>query len=90
MVPHIDGDRIEGCWAKRPGFRDIERLENITKMGVPVDVDPGGDLEKEIAYGNHVERRGVGRGRAEGGDRGSSTGYGAGISLGNKRRTSEG
>lgn len=44
LVPHIDGDRIVEYFGKRPGFRDIERQENVTKMGVPVDVEPEGNL----------------------------------------------
>ncbi|CAN0584222.1 unnamed protein product, partial [Laminaria digitata] len=28
-------------------------LEQIARVGVPVDVGPGGNLERELAYGNH-------------------------------------
>ena len=35
------------------GFRTFARLEHIVRVGVPVDVGPGGDLRHEIEYGNH-------------------------------------
>ena len=53
LVPHKDGGRIVGCFGKRHGFPDIGRLEHIARVGVPVGVEPGGNLEKYVAYGNH-------------------------------------
>lgn len=35
------------------GFPDIARLEHITRVGVPVNVGPGGGLEQEVARGKH-------------------------------------
>ncbi|CAN0580224.1 unnamed protein product, partial [Laminaria digitata] len=32
---------------------DIAWLEQIARVGVPVDVGPEGNLEQEIAHGNH-------------------------------------
>ena len=31
----------------------FERLTQIARVGVPVDAGPGGDLERELAYGSH-------------------------------------
>ena len=62
VVPHMDGDRIHDFFGMRHGFPNIARLEHIIarvgvgaycKSGFPVDVGPGGDLEREIAYRNH-------------------------------------
>ena len=53
LAPHLDGDRIHDFFGMRHGFPDIARLEHIAKVGVAVDVGPGGDLEHKIAYGNH-------------------------------------
>ena len=50
----MDGDRIVDFFCKRHGFPDIERLEHIARVGVPMDVEPAGDLEKDIAYGTHL------------------------------------
>ena len=53
LAPRMDGDRRVEAFGKRHGFPDIERLEHMARVGVPMDVEPAGDLEKEIAYGNH-------------------------------------
>ena len=41
------------CFGKRHGFPDIATLEHMARVGVPVDVGPGGDLRHEIEYENH-------------------------------------
>ena len=55
-------DRIHAFLGMRHGFPDIARLEHYARVGVPVDVGPGSDLELEIAYGNYSSAEKYGRG----------------------------
>lgn len=57
LTLHIDGDRIVDLFGKRHGWPDIERLDHIARVEVSVDVDPGGGLEKEVAYGSPSSAR---------------------------------
>ena len=53
LAPHVDEDRTVERISKRHGLPDMGRLEHIARVGVSVDEEPGGDLEKEITCGNH-------------------------------------
>lgn len=58
LASHINGNRMVDCFGKKHEFWDIARSGHIAKVGISVDVQPGGDLAQEIVYGNHssVER----------------------------------
>ena len=44
LAPRTDEDRMRDFFGKRHGFPDVARLEQIARVGVPVDVGPGGGL----------------------------------------------
>ena len=52
-APHMDPERVEAFFGDKHSFPGIEHLKHIARVGVPVDVLPGGDLAKELEYGNH-------------------------------------
>ena len=52
-APNMDPARVEAFFGDKHSFPGIEMLKQIARVGVPVDVLPGGDLAKELEYGNH-------------------------------------
>lgn len=52
-APCIDPERVEALFGNKHNFPGIDHLKHIARIGVPVDVLPGGDLTKELEYGNH-------------------------------------
>ena len=53
LAPYIDAERVTRFVGERHNIDQFELLEQMTRVGVPVDVGPGGNLEREMAYGNH-------------------------------------
>ena len=53
IAPHMDPERVEGFFGDKHSVPGIEQLKHIARVGVPVDVLLGGDLVKELEYGNH-------------------------------------
>ena len=51
-APHMKPERVEAFLGDNHSFPGIDNLEHIARVGVPVDVLPGGDQAKELAYGN--------------------------------------
>ena len=49
----MDPERVEAFFGDKHKCPGIDHLKRIARVGVPVDVLPGGDLTKELEYGNH-------------------------------------
>ena len=49
----MDPERVQASFGDRHPFSGIDNLRHIARVGVPVDVRPGGNLTKEFTYGNH-------------------------------------
>ena len=49
----IDVARVRHWFGDSKGFHQISRLLQVLSSGALVDVAPGGDLQPEIAQGNH-------------------------------------
>ena len=54
FTPHIDVARVRHWFGEVNGFPQISRLLQVLSSDVPLDVAPDGDLQAEIAYGNHL------------------------------------
>ena len=52
-APHMNPERVEAFFGDKHSFPGIDNLKQIARVGVPVDVLPGGDLAKGLAYENH-------------------------------------
>ena len=52
-APHMDPERVQAFFGYRHQFPGIDNLRHIARVGVPVDVRLGGNLTKELTYGNH-------------------------------------
>ena len=53
LAPHIEVERVTRFVGEQHHIDQFSLLEQIARVGVPVDVGPGGNLERELAYGNH-------------------------------------
>ena len=53
FTPHIDVARVRYWFGEVKGFPQTLRLLQVLSASAPVDVVPGGDLQEEIAHGNH-------------------------------------
>ena len=53
LAPHIDAERVTRFLGEQHNVDQFELLEQMARLGVPVDVGPGGNLARELAYGNH-------------------------------------
>ena len=51
-APHMDPERVQAFFGDRHQFPGIDNLRHIARVGVPVDARPGGNLTKELTYGN--------------------------------------
>ena len=49
---HMDGDRIRAYFGRRRKVESAGVLEEITREGVSAEVGAGGNLGKELVYGN--------------------------------------
>ena len=49
----MNPEQVEAFFTDMHSFPGINTLKPIALIGVPVDVLPGGDLAKELAYENH-------------------------------------
>ena len=52
-APHLNPERVEAFVGDKNNFSRIINLKHIARVGVPVDVLPGVDLEKDLAYEHH-------------------------------------
>ena len=53
----MDPERVQAFVGDRHQFPGIDNLRHIARVGVPVDVRPGGDVTKEPTYGIIQEHR---------------------------------
>ena len=53
LAPHIDTECLTRLLGEQHNIDQFALLEQIVRVGVPVDVGPGGNLGRELAYGNH-------------------------------------
>lgn len=54
MAPHMDVDRVQQFFVEKHQYSEGERLVQMARVGTPLSsVGPGGELEQELAYGNH-------------------------------------
>ena len=51
--PHVDVSAVREFFGECKKFPHIEQLIRVLCPGAPVDVETGGCLEAEVAYGNH-------------------------------------
>ena len=49
----MDPKLVQAFFGNRHRFPGFGSLTHIARVGVPVDVPPGGNLTKELTYGNH-------------------------------------
>ena len=49
----MDPERVQAFFGDQHQFPEIDKLRDIARVGVAVDVLPEGDLAQELAYGNH-------------------------------------
>ena len=50
----MEASRAEEFFGRQHRYPEWERLVEIAKIGVPLSlIRPGGDLERELEYGNH-------------------------------------
>ena len=57
FAPHTDVDRVKKCFWEQRKVDKFALLEQLARVGVPVDVGTGGNPERELAYGNHGSAR---------------------------------
>ena len=53
LAPQIEVGRVTRFFGEQHRIDQFALLEQIARVGVPVDVGPGGNLARELAYGNH-------------------------------------
>ena len=53
LAPHIDAERVAKTFREQHSIDQFARLEEFARVGVPVDVAPRDNLERELAYGNN-------------------------------------
>ena len=51
-LPHMDREGVQAFFEDKHRFPGIDDLRHIARVGVPVDVRPGGNLTKEPTYEN--------------------------------------
>ena len=52
-APHLNPERVEAFVGDKNSFSRIINLKHIARVGVQVDVLPGVDLAKDLAYEHH-------------------------------------
>ena len=50
LEPHIDAERVTSFFREQHNIDKFALLEQNARVGVPVNVGPGGNLERELAY----------------------------------------
>lgn len=53
IAPHKNPERVDAFFRNKHRFPRVDRLQHIARVGVPVDVLPGGDLTKRLECENH-------------------------------------
>lgn len=53
IAQHKMGTGSQIFFGNRNGVLEAERLVQMGRLGVPIDVGPGGNLEHEISYKHH-------------------------------------
>lgn len=53
LAPHTDAERVTIVFKEQHNIDQFSRSEQIAWVGVPVDVSPGGNHERELACGHH-------------------------------------
>ena len=49
----MNGDRMRAYFRQRRKVESAGVLETITREGVPAEVEAGGNMRKELAFGNY-------------------------------------
>ena len=57
LEPHIDVEGVKKGFGEQHEVDQLALLEQIARVGVPVDVGPGGNLERKLTYGNRSSAR---------------------------------
>ena len=57
LAPHIDVERVKNYFGEQHKVDQFAQLEQIARVGVPVDVGPGGNFDRKVTYGNHSSAR---------------------------------
>ena len=52
-APYMDDGRTRAYFGRRHLTEDAEVPERIARERVPAEIHMGGDLKRELAYGNH-------------------------------------
>ena len=53
LAPYNDAQREARLVGEQHNIDQFELLDHIARVGVPLDVGSGGNLERELAYVNH-------------------------------------
>ena len=53
LSPHVDAEWLTRCFGEQHNLDLFELLDQIARVGAPVDVGKRGNFERELAYGNH-------------------------------------
>ena len=53
LTPNIDVGRVTNLLGEQHNIDQFALLEHIARVGAPVDVGPGGNLDRELACGNN-------------------------------------
>ena len=54
LAPHIDPQRVTKFFGERHDIDQFGLLGQIAGVRVPADVGPGGNIERELAYGDYT------------------------------------
>ena len=49
LAPHIHADRVTGFFGEQHSIDQFSLSELIARVGVPVDIGSGGNIERELA-----------------------------------------
>lgn len=53
MALHIDPERVTKVFGEQHNIDPVSLWEKIARVGVPVNIGPGNNLERKLAYANH-------------------------------------
>ena len=54
LAPHIDAQRVTKFFGEQHDVDQFVLLARIVSVVVPVDIGPGGNRRRELAYRNHI------------------------------------
>ena len=57
LAPHVDRGRVKNIFREQYTIDQFALLEQIENVGVPADVRPGGNFEREVEYGSPSSAR---------------------------------